>query len=513
MIKRKGPTLWSNVHCTHKTNLKEIIEVDNLDANSQLPKRFDLLKHAANQFELLIGEARTTRKKIRALGSGWALTDIAITDDWLVDTKKLNGYLEIEDAFFDASYSKGKRPFTIVAQCGVSVGELNYQLEVVAPTGVRRSLKTTGIGAGQTVAGAISGNTHGAAINFGSTPDYVVGIHLVTGKGKSLWIERHSYPVVNQDFIRELNAELIRSDDVFNSALVSFGAFGIIAALAIETLPLYELAFTPVTALTYLQLQQKLTDLERSSYGVAEDLYHFEFVFDPSDKEKQVFATWAFKREFQPGHPTPVPRWQLPNEKGYALGDKTALLLYYLPYITKHLRRFQLNQYLKKNILDDVNGTPGQLFTATVTYLEGFIESTFAIPIRFTLDMIAISASLIEEMELPIMSQVRVVHPTNATLAFTSHHPKTVIVEFGIANDRKFPEFEQKLGDELTKRGIPYTLHWSKNAGIDEALLTKMYGVDKIRIWKQARELVFGYDKQLMKVFANEHLVRCGLHQ
>ena len=59
--------------------------------------------------------------------------------------------------------------------------------------------------------------------------------------------------------------------------------------------------------------------------------------------------------------------------------------------------------------------------------------------------------------------------------------------------------------------GIAYTLHWSKNSGIDEQQLDHMYGADRVSRWRDARKRVFANDASLMRTFENDHLVRAGL--
>jgi hypothetical protein len=47
--------------------------------------------------------------------------------------------------------------------------------------------------------------------------------------------ELESRQVSLDEFATKIGADLIRDDDIFNAALVSFGTFGIIAAMAVET--------------------------------------------------------------------------------------------------------------------------------------------------------------------------------------------------------------------------------------------------------------------------------------
>ena len=110
----------------------------------------------------------------------------------------MNGCYDVGVAYFDDAYPAGDRPYVVVAQAGVQIAELNAYLELM-PQDIakKRALKAAGIGNGQTIAGAVSGNTHGSQINFGSMPDFVVGLHIATGSGRTLWIVRASRLVLN----------------------------------------------------------------------------------------------------------------------------------------------------------------------------------------------------------------------------------------------------------------------------------------------------------------------------
>jgi hypothetical protein len=509
MIRRNGARAWQNVHATKRARVDDLIDVDNSAPGSAHLEWIELLRQAARDMDTLAAEARVRRKCIRALGSAWALTDIACTDGWLVNTKLLNGCFDVPDRYFELMYPSAQRPYIVIAQCGMSIGELNVHLEVTSTVGFPRALKTTGIGAGQTVAGAVSGNTHGAAINFGSTPDWVVGLQVVTGSGRSMWIERASEPVLNDAFVTQLDAERVRDDDVFNAALVSFGAFGIITAVAVATDPLYQLKFAPVHDIAHADLKHKLDNFD---YCDPVGLYHYEFVFDPYSRKQQAMEAVATRVEYEAGHPAPNPVWIVRSERGFAPGDHASPFLLRLPFISPGRKTaVQFEQYRDKCILGDVRSTPGQCFTATISYLEGNTESALGVSITDAARTMDIATSVIRSMKLPAMSQVRVVHPTRALLGFTSLAPKTVIFEFGVTDDARFPKFENALLRELDNAGIRYALHWSKNSGIDPARLETMYGTDRITRWRNARARVFDNDPALQAVFDNEHLRRAGL--
>ena len=235
---------------TKKAHLADLIDVDNSSPGVQQPTGFAVLRQAADTFDVADPGGQAAGRPDASAGIGLG-ADRYRRDGWMVDQ-----YQDAERLPSISPISTSKRRtrnpsarcwrwpnagFPSTSSTSTSNGARTR------PFGAH--MKTSGIGAGQTVVGAFSGNTHGSAIQFGSTPDFVVGIQLVTGAGQSLWIERQSYPVLNDHFVERLGARLVRNDDLFDAAVVSFGAFGIISAVAIETDPIYQLVFPPVEKL------------------------------------------------------------------------------------------------------------------------------------------------------------------------------------------------------------------------------------------------------------------------
>jgi hypothetical protein len=149
---------------------------------------------------------------------------------------------------------------------------------------------------------------------------------------------------------------------------------------------------------------------------------------------------------------------------------------------------------------------------ATITYLEGYNESAIGIPLTHATRMVDIMSQVIRRRDVGSIVQVRLVHPSRATLGFTSLPPKTCVFELGLANDCGFRRFENELIDALMRANVPFRLHWSKNSGIDKDRLEQMYGRERIDKWKTARARVFNHDAALMRTFENAHLVRAGLN-
>ena len=217
--------------------------------------------------------------------------------------------------------------------------------------------------------------------------------------------------------------------------------------------------------------------------------------------------------DFKDNVRTPKPRWIVRDANGYAPGvhilSVVGFLRRFLP--PRLITGIQFKQYRKLALLNSVRGTPGQLYTSSIYYLEGYTESAFAVSVNDAPEVIDVLSQVTRDLKLPSISQVRLVHRSRATLGFTQHEPKTAVFEVGLINDDGFAEFEARLDAALRAAGIRYTLHWSKNSGIDPRKLDYMYGEEKVERWKTARRKVFDNDRTLMEMFENDAMRRAGL--
>ena len=249
------------------------------------------------------------------------------------------------------------------------------------------------------------------------------------------------------------------------------------------------------------------------TYREPEDLYHYEFIFDPHSRKQMAMEASASKVPYDPGVPTPKPRWIVRDKNGYAPGIDILRFVGLFRFVVppRIITGLQFDQYRNIALLNGVRGSPGQIYTSSIYYLEGYTESAFAVSVDDAPQVIDICSDVARGLRLPSISQVRLVHPSRATLGFTQHSPKTAVFEVGLINDEKFPEFERRLDAAFRQAGIRYTLHWSKNSGIDPDKLAYMYGEERIASWKRARRAVFGGDAALMETFATDVIKRAGL--
>jgi hypothetical protein len=508
---QQGAQDWAGVHVTHRTRVAEIYNVDNIGPDQTLLSGFEMFRYAGASLDRLVADARAAGRRVLPIGAGWALSRINITDGWLVNTKLLNGCYDVGERHFDPAYPAAGRRHVVLAQAGMQIAELNAYLELLPrDDALRRALPAAGIGNGQTVAGSVSGNTHGAQITYGAMPDWVVGLHLVTGTGRTLWLERASRPVFNAGFAEQLGAQLVRDDEIFDAAVVSFGTFGIIAAVAVETVPVFQLQFPPIVDIPHEDLKRKLAGFAETP---PDQLYHYEFIFDPHSRTPVAMEASARQVPYAPGIPTPTPRWIVRDKHGFAPGINILRLLGLLrPIVPPRLiTGLQFKEYRKVALLNDVRGCPGQIYTSSIYYLEGYIESAYAVSVKDAPATIDISSQIARDMRLPSINQVRLCRASRAMLAFTQHEPITAVFEFGMIHDERFREFERRLDEAFRAAGIRYTMHWSKNSGLSPDQLDYMYGPEKVARWKAARRAVFNDDAALMRVFESDAMAEAGL--
>jgi hypothetical protein len=210
-------------------------------------------------------------QRVRACGSHWALSDIAVSPNWFVETTGLRSTLHdvVPAALTDEARTRlthqaaDGAAFTYVhVQSGVTISDLNLRLdrlpgidgsepgplttdELLAGTplaGLRWALPTMGGACGQTLAGAISTATHGGDHRLPPLADAVQAIHLVTTAGRELWIERDD-PLTDTDRLGRVLPDVTvhRSTELFDAALVSLGRMGVVYSLVLRVVQQFSL--------------------------------------------------------------------------------------------------------------------------------------------------------------------------------------------------------------------------------------------------------------------------------
>lgn len=492
---------WQNRHETFTQDIKNLYELGNDPMLSPL----DGYNDSTKGLQGIIAEAIAARVPLRALGSGWSWTKIATAEAGLmIDTKPLNMMFEISQQSVQPGYT-GDVKKLFMAQCGNGVWEISRFLK---PR--RLSLKTSGASNGQTIAGVTATGAHGSAFDTGAVQDFVLGMHIIVSPTRHIWLERASQPVVSESFIKGLQTELVQDDDLFHSALVSFGSFGIIHGVLIETEDIFLLE-TYMSRMPYDDsLKQLMHTLDFSAVAGLpcgnERPYHFAVQLNPYDMAHGAYVTTMYKRPYVEGYQPPIH-----NAAGLGPGDDapcfigklTQAIPALVPVLVNKLLAGALTPYTKQF------GILSEIFDNTTLHGK-LLSAAIGIPIGSISKVTELLLAL-NESDGPFcgLFAYRFIKKTKAKLGFT-RFDYTCVLELDATFSDETYAFYTKTWKMLEDNGIPFTFHWGKVNELDIDRIKRMYGEDA-DTWMASRNKIL--DADCRKVFTNGILHQWGLDQ
>ena len=365
----------------------------------------------------------------------------------------------------------------------------------------KKSIMVSGASNGQTIAGAISTNTHGSAFKYGSLHDSVVGLHIVTGPDSHVYIQRSSDPVVSDLFVNLFNATLIEDDEVFNAAIVSFGSFGFIHGILLRTEPIFLLEKYRMRVSLSDNLFQAMDTLDFSNINLPgpenpgqSELYHWGLVVNPyklDNNAKGIYITTIYKIPFDPMH-----KKTTLSDRGYTIGDDTLAVVdglirslkVFKQKVIKILVNTLINTQYPYNEVFPWKGTMGETFNYTslrgkaASMAIGIDTSNSSKTLKLLLDLIE------NKKPFPGVIGLRFVKGTAATLGFTKF-PDTCVIELDAVDTRLTHKFYKLFWNKLNEQNIAFTIHWGKiNDYLNKPNLRKMYGQAKINSWLKVRQ-------------------------
>jgi L-gulonolactone oxidase len=372
--------------------------------------------------------------KIRVFGSGHSPSDIAMSNQDLVCSDRLNQILNIDN---DSQ--------TVVTQAGVTLKDLSQSL---AKHGL--ALPNLGSISAQTLAGAMATATHGTGLNYGILPTIVQEMTMVTGLGEVIKISP------------EENYEL------FNAARCHLGSLGLVTELTLQ-----------VTTKFDLEVQEQPEKLETVLHKLPERLQadhyrfwylpHADMVWEWSATRKPAGKIAPQKNVFQ-GRPS----WYREKLIGYYTFEMLLYLATYNPRLIPHINRWYVQQMFsqpKHSQADSVSQ-----FNFDCLFKQQVNE--WAIPIENTAEAIWQIRQMIQQKDyqvhLPI--EVRFVKGDDIWLSPCQGRDSCYIgvityMPYGKSVDCQayFDDYEKIMAN---LDGRP---HWAKRFRPDAEKLAKMY--------------------------------------
>jgi FAD/FMN-containing dehydrogenase len=507
-IVRNDQSEWTNKHLNFSLPIDRLYDIWNPDTTDLVAG----LQGTTKALQGLIQEAIDDGQRLRALGNGWSFSRVAYTDGRLLNTLPLNWHFDISDASRAAAY-QGDPASLLFVQCGTAILEVNRILEARG-----RSLPGSGASNGQSIAGALSTGTHGSAYKAGAIPDFVVGLHLIVGADRHVWLERASYPVASDHFVSLLGAEAIRDDALFNAALVSFGSFGIIHGVMLESVPLFYLRkhreWLPLS--DGLKAAMRTLDFSGVALpGGSSDPYHFEMVVNPHRDDDQVYLRVVTMEPPPSDSDTDIDTDTDPGDDDTTeteFGDDIPGFIGELVDMAPAAVPLLVNQLIgdRLNTGSTRVKTLGDLFDSSSTH--GRVASmALAIPAHHSpeaLDLLRDRHS--QDGPFAGVFAFRWVPPTKATLGFQHFEPLTCVVEMDGLDDDASRDFRHGVVNAIEAAGIPFTFHWGKiNDEMTPARLRAGYGDAAIDSWLSARSQLLS--APCREVFTNPFLRSIGL--
>lgn len=472
---------WNNFHSSVEQIVEEVYVPQNIDKVNYI-NRYNAMSDKITQ---IASNSISNGKTIRACGGKWSLSPIAFDRQTIIETDQLNlkWNPSDDDVNFDVVDDAQNLLF---AQCGCKIESLNIYLRKM-----KKSLSTCGASNGQTIAGAISCGTHGAALDFGSIHDSVVGLHIITNENKSFYIQRLTRRVMKESFVQGIQATLIEDDALFYAALVSMGSFGFIHGVMLEVEDWFYLKNYSID-MDVDQANELMTtlDFENSAFQMNDREgvrpYHFKLHFNPYQINQAAKVEILYKEV----GPESYQRPKLSDGTTYHkdMMSIIAKISDKLPLVDAVAAHFVINNIFKEEIKGKkalLMDTFGDTSTQGKTYSVGIgIDHKDSVKgIQALREIISANNSI------PAIFAVRFVKQSKALMAFT-RFPITCVLEIDAVRSDKLIRFTKQIPSKFREKGIPFTFHWGKNNPLDKDMVLEIYGNDFVEWQKQKSKIM-----------------------
>jgi hypothetical protein len=246
------------------------------------PERIDV--HDIGELVAAVKRAHGARRKIRAVGSGHSFSDVAVSDDLMLELHGMKKVLPLDRGVLRAQARDAR---LVQVESGITIRELNQRLDEM-----KLALFNMGGYDAQTISGVVSTATHGSGHGLGAICDSVQSVELVREDGVVVRLEPAAG--ITDPLLYEQRypggPELVQDDQLFYSAVVSMGSMGIAYSYVLAVRDAYLLAETR-EIVRWEDLKKKLV---AQDYTPADKslqpgpIRHFEFLVNPYPKNASV---------------------------------------------------------------------------------------------------------------------------------------------------------------------------------------------------------------------------------
>nr|XP_032657598.1 L-gulonolactone oxidase [Chelonoidis abingdonii] len=248
---------------------------------------------SVEEIKEILDLARQRSKRVKVVGGGHSPSDIACTDDFMVQMGKMNKILKVD---------KEKRQ--VMVEAGILLSDLNVELS-------KYGLALPNLGAVSEVAaaGVIGTGTHNTGIKHGILPTQVVALTLLTASGEVL------------ECSESVNAE------IFQAARLHLGCLGVVLTITFQCVPEFYLLETTFPSTLQEVLDNLDSHLRRSEY--------FRFLWFPHSENVSVIY-----QDHTNKPPSSSASWFWEYAVGYYLLEFLLWISTFLPGLVCWINRF-----------------------------------------------------------------------------------------------------------------------------------------------------------------------------
>ncbi len=402
------------------------------------------------------------------------------------------------------------------------------------------SILDSGTHLGATIAGAIATASHGSRLGHGGLQEMVHGLHLVTGIGEAVWIERATRPLLSDDQVAKLTpagwqTRTIRCDRTFEDALVHLGCLGIVNAVAVELAPK---SWFKAARLDRRIDSHWLEGLAKGDWQMLGQVFSekaapvfYELTLDPHAWDGPSALHIAYFATGKPIAPAPVRPFAALGDAIAALGRDGLLRaggdgtrgpsaagflerLVPMAYFFGSARAMSVFDHYRcigqfDSTANSITGAWKDLHPDEITggYPGALWNASWAIPRAALPRAIPAIAAAVRDLPRSFVFTVRFVSHASGTLAFT-RFPETAVIEIdglspwicrkvaqrwinsmggktdGIAHilellraiEPVLPEGGRRVSEALHRAGVDFSMHWAKLGEISPAAVHAAFG-------------------------------------
>ncbi|XP_050804836.1 L-gulonolactone oxidase [Gopherus flavomarginatus] len=248
---------------------------------------------SVEEIKEILDLARQRSKRVKVVGGGHSPSDIACTDDFMVQMGKMNKILKVDEE---------KRQ--VMVEAGILLSDLNVELS-------KYGLALPNLGAVSEVAaaGVIGTGTHNTGIKHGILPTQVVALTLLTASGEIL------------ECSESINAE------IFQAARLHLGCLGVVLTITFQCVPEFYLLETTFPSTLQEVLDNLDSHLQRSEY--------FRFLWFPHSENVSVIY-----QDHTNKPPSSSASWFWDYAVGYYLLEFLLWISTFLPGLVCWINRF-----------------------------------------------------------------------------------------------------------------------------------------------------------------------------